>query len=96
MAYIDREVAIKTAMTNAKINNQFDAVILAEAMEDIPIADVAEVKHGYWIEVEQIGKNNRRIKYTTKKCPVCGYCNGRRKTNYCPDCGAKMDGKKDA
>lgn len=44
MAYIDREVAIKTAVTNAKINNQFDAVILVEAMEDIPTADVVEVK----------------------------------------------------
>ena len=53
--------------------------------------DYAEVKHGEWEEVQQVGKNSRHIKYTTKKCSVCGYWNGRRKTNYCPNCGAKMD-----
>lgn len=55
-------------------------------------ADFVEAKHGVWIEVNQTGKNSRHIKYTTKQCSVCGYWNGRRKTNYCPHCGAKMDG----
>ncbi len=53
-------------------------------------ADFVEVKHGEWFEVQQTGRNNRHIKYTTKKCSVCGYWNGRRKTNFCPYCGADM------
>lgn len=61
-----------------------------------PDEDVVEVKHGEWIEVNQIGKNSRHIKYTTKQCSVCGYWNGRKKTNYCPNCGAKMDLKEGA
>ena len=63
-------------------------------MEDAPAADVVEVKHGEWVEVNQVGKNSRHINYTTKKCSVCGYWNGRRKSKYCPNCGVKMDGDK--
>ena len=61
-----------------------------------PDADVEEVRHGEWIEVNHTGnsKSVRKIKYSTKKCSVCGYCNGRRKTKRCPNCGAKMDGRK--
>lgn len=43
MAYIDKEIAIKIAVKKAKCNNQFDAIELVEAMEDIPTADVVEV-----------------------------------------------------
>lgn len=43
MAYIDREIAIKTAVENYKCNNHIDAVCLVEAMESIPAADVVEV-----------------------------------------------------
>lgn len=59
-----------------------------------PTADVVEVKHGYWKEVNQIGRGSRHIQYTTKQCSVCGYWNGRKKTKYCPECGAKMDGER--
>ena len=65
-----------------------------EIIDKEPTAKVEEVRHGEWIEVNQTGKNSRHIKYTTKKCSVCGYCNGRRITKRCPDCGAKMDGEK--
>lgn len=43
MAYIDRGVAIKTAVENYKCSNQFDVLEMIEAMEAIPAADVAEV-----------------------------------------------------
>lgn len=29
-------------------------------------------------------------KYTNYKCSICGYKNGNKKSNYCPDCGIKM------
>lgn len=34
----------------------------------------------------------RTIIYKTYTCDICGYSNGRRKTNFCPNCGAKMKG----
>lgn len=54
-------------------------------------ADVAEVKHGKWHVI--YSDNNREL-------VVCSICekeyilrDGEEKTNYCPNCGAKMDGK---
>ena len=34
----------------------------------------------------------RRIQYKTYTCDVCGKSNGRHKSNFCPNCGAKMKG----
>ena len=58
-----------------------------------PKADVVEVKYGEWKEVNQTGRGSRHIQYTTKQCSICGYWNGRKKTNFCPNCGAKMKRK---
>lgn len=57
---------------------------------DIPTADVAEVKHGYWKEYFSAGKFHY-------DCSVCddGFATKERlKTvpKYCSNCGAKMDG----
>ena len=62
-------------------------------MEDAPAADVVEVKHGRWEFVDFVSP--------TLKCSVCGGlapmdCCGdyhRERTDYCPNCGAKMDGE---
>lgn len=59
----------------------------------IPTADVAEVKHGEWIkDAEDFTDGN-----STHKCSCCGgfidyYNGGADEYNYCPNCGAKMDG----
>lgn len=34
----------------------------------------------------------RTIIYKIYTCDLCGKSNGRHKTNYCPNCGAKMKG----
>lgn len=52
------------------------------------IADVAPVRRGRWIEHE---------KYTFGVMYDCSICNNRilyngHSWNYCPNCGAKMDG----
>jgi hypothetical protein len=58
-----------------------------------PTADVAEVKHGYWFEVDS------DVGWSVDGCSVCGeqhcFYEEENKANYCPDCGAKMDGKKE-
>ena len=104
MAYIDREIAIKTAVENYKCNNHIDAVNLVEAMENIPSADVVEVKHGVWIKSiykePPIIKDGRLFE-RAHEVFCCSLCNvkivGLKHMTFCPFCGAKMDGeRKDA
>ena len=60
-------------------------------IEDAPTADVVEVKHGEWIRPTIIhGMTIAGLLH----CSVCGEvpCD---EGKYCPNCGAKMDGKND-
>ena len=59
-----------------------------------PTADVQEVKHGEWLEKEIQGVIDVMTLETTKHfiCSVCGKDNKQKVNNYCPNCGAKMDG----
>lgn len=57
--------------------------------EKFPSCDVQPVRHGRWTE----GKKNRFL--GTKGNYICSNCQsttGFVKFNYCPNCGAKMDG----
>ena len=52
-------------------------------------ADVVEVRHGEWEKVGAIFFDNEVVYY---RCPLCN-TTWESKTKYCPNCGAKMDGK---
>ena len=59
------------------------------AIEDIlgdeyELTDVAPVRHGRWIELSR-----------SSRCSECGFETGRYEPprRYCPECGARMDGK---
>jgi hypothetical protein len=64
-----------------------------ELITEAPTIDAEPVKHGAWVLKE-------RAHYF--KCSLCkepipykfGYTNSRRYYNYCPNCGAKMNGKR--
>ena len=85
--YIER-VALKRELAPYEENDfsqQMD-VILA-IVDEQPAADVAPVRHGRW-------KNGGNGLYDT--CTACGkeiYL--AIPMNYCPECGALMDGKED-
>lgn len=55
---------------------------------DCPTANVAEVKRGRWISQEYMSEIDSFI-YTEYKCSNCGEIS-KKKSNYCPNCGAKM------
>ena len=68
-----------------------DLTSLRELLEDSPTADVVEVRHSYW-QCSNVRMSSRDI--------TCRYChrtetisNGNEDFEYCPHCGAKMDGK---
>lgn len=65
-----------------------------EIIATAPAADVVEVKHGEWVMADVI--EDEWVRY---RCSECNYttdsyykekCDLHR---YCPNCGAKMDGK---
>lgn len=75
--------------------------IAVEKLNATPAADVVEVKHGHWKLL--IFKGGRRSGQAEAKCSICGrdavYQITEEKwefENYCPHCGAKMDGGNNA
>ena len=62
-----------------------------ECIVDAPTIDAVEVVHGRW------ERANNRPKSYIRKCSICGkeayFCGTGCGYKYCPNCGAKMDGK---
>ena len=59
-------------------------------MEDAPTVDAVGGVHGRWIEVNKCRYPDGHIE-CDYKCSICGEISW-GESNYCPDCGAKMDG----
>ena len=93
--YIEREALLKAARRDKAIGLcQADIVDVQDLINSQPAAYVVKVVHGEWEFVED--------KYcSTARCSCCGqrqglYINGHKpEWNYCPNCGAKMDGGKE-
>ena len=84
--YIERERLVKhyeNCIDEVKNTNGIaeDFEICLKALKAQPTADVAEVKHGQWID-------NHNGTFT---CSVCG--GKASKMHYCGNCGARMDGE---
>ena len=69
--------------------NCFTAGLIADA----PTVDAVEVVHGRWIETLVPDGYVQKASRLRKQCSVCGWTNACR-YNYCPNCGAKMDGER--
>lgn len=103
--YIERgkvHICLDDLSSENLIGNDNDTFIsLPEAhdrIDDIPAADVVEVKHGEWRET--IWKRHNLLKdYHGNPVPqyMCSLCQREemQKEPYC-HCGAKMDGDRDA
>lgn len=77
--FIERSKAIQAIYWNVMECNNIE---MAESvLKDVPSVDT--VKHGHWGE-EWFGHENKIV------CSVCG-CFADKWTDYCPNCGAKMD-----
>lgn len=100
--YIRREALIqhlKACKNDAAATNLVWASIMAIEcyVRDMPAADVAEVLHGEW-QGEGDGYADGELVFDVWHCSECGYCiddgtdDPERLPNYCPNCGAKMNG----
>lgn len=97
--YIDRGTAI-AKLTALEVTEQNATMVDAKrVLVDIPGVDVAPVVHGWWESVDSsywrwTSSNAVSVSHTTYRCGRCGWGTGTVvKTNYCPNCGAKMDEK---
>ena len=92
--YIERENAIAWFMPYAHVGESIDADVVISDIKGMKAADVAPVVHGRWIHsrYEDCSEQFELVK--------CSQCNHEayamafyvRGGNYCPNCGAKMDG----
>lgn len=88
--YIEREWLI-TKLTNFnkhKPRRVFHIPDIVSILLNCPTADVVEVKHGKWIWKELYGEVGYML-----VCSECEESEGAcERYDYCPNCGAKMDG----
>lgn len=97
--YIDADKLYELIRTNdyrlATINGSIDygmfTIGIKQAIDEIPTADVAEVKHGEW----KLCYEDWRKQIAGDECSVCGFQHfgvSISHYHYCPRCGARMDG----
>lgn len=89
--YIDKGTAI-AKLTALEVTGPHATMISAKRLlADIPAADVAPVMHGRWEYISQTLNTLSQL-----RCPFCGWWSLDPSVdgayNYCPNCGAKMDG----
>ena len=85
--YIERETVLKKIESGAMWVRSFGE--LYEAVQDIPSADVAPVRHGRIIQTIEDGRMKRVFSccgtdFTQMTCWMT--------PKYCPECGAIIDG----
>lgn len=92
--YIKRSYIRKMAMFEMAytMETEADATVVLRMIEDAPTADVAQIKHGVWEKTDSA---------YLLRCSACHDCyidedwlDG-KKWNFCPECGAKMNGGDD-
>lgn len=95
--YIEREAAIK--IVNTPNYNKHDMLFALKTIPAASAADVVKVRHGNWIHREDFDYvDNKNAKHWHGMCDQCGFIHDfldchTGQYNYCPHCGAKMDGK---
>ena len=100
--YIQRSYIRKMAMFEMAytMETETDAAVVLRMIEDVPAADVAPVVHGEWEAADwrEYDANSCEVICYPKDGIACTHCryvfkkDALWKKNFCPNCGAKMDG----
>ena len=99
--YIEREAVLKVLHHRIPINEYDKSLfcdggnvclsLLEEFVEQLPTADVAEVKHGEW--ERKFDEQGIDRGYKCSACRNYVYQMTYEPYVFCPHCGARMDGK---
>ena len=87
--YIERAAAYREICSDDTMSG-YEKTYCSELIRNIASADVAPVRHGHWIyHPDDLFPND-----STQEC---SYCHAEESLtlyneNYCPNCGANMDG----
>lgn len=95
---ISREVALiaidahermtrRKGIKDSKIRPTLNAV--RRIIQALPDVNAETIRWGMWIDLRESSKDVPQC-----KCSECGYERIGLETNYCPNCGAKMDGRR--
>lgn len=80
------KAAAKEVIRDGVVNGSM-VVRLWDIIDKVPTIDAIQVVHGRWMNIPD------KPEWDQKMCSICGEyfcCQG----NYCPNCGAKMDGER--
>lgn len=93
--YIEREKAYEKCGWYNTVNGKSICAARKDELAAIPAADVAPVRHGQWISWEKAGNfvpSPDRHEYSVCHDAAQVLVNGfELLSDYCPNCGAKMD-----
>ena len=84
---IDANILIKRLEAMAHYTDAITIGGIICALKEPPTVDAVEVVHGRWINPYM-----NRYGHPCHCCSVCGFKASYQDKNYCPNCGAKMDG----
>ena len=93
--YIERE-AVEKMLEEAQIisDGEYAGYCTEDVnLDSIPAADVAPVRHGYWKPYEAFPMAPSLNGYPCSECSMHFSPSAIPVLHYCPNCGAKMDGK---
>jgi hypothetical protein len=82
--FIPKDVEVYVVDDDSKVEVVFDG------KQELEKIDAEPVRHGHWIFNP---KDAIEMMFTVPKCSECG-AESPNGGNYCPNCGAKMDGGK--
>ena len=91
--YIEREAVLAKQHTSHVKSDRgcvdyYHRCIDSGDVEEIPAADVVPVRHGRWEPLTMSTDNGMEVLWVHAECG----CERYEKSNYCPNCGARMDG----
>ena len=84
LIYVLNDIGVETTTTTETV----DIDDVQFGIDKIPTADVVEVRRGRWVK-RQFADEPTAFGYRCSECHLTYEVD----TNYCPNCGAKMDGK---
>lgn len=88
--YIEREAVI-AAIKDLPFQQDIEDLSIYEEIKEVPSADVEPVRHGEW----KRHKDHWCCRYICSNCEKPARYDmsyEQNLSNYCPNCGAKMDG----